>query len=481
MVCRQCSTGETVFRHCNNLAYLTMSINWTPALLKEILEKTRNDTSLGLLTKKFVDVLRKAPDKSVDLNRAAQQLSVQKRRIYDITNILEGIGLVEKIARNYIKWREVDTEHDSKLENNHRFLEQLRTEISMLKDKEDKIDQQMEKCREELQLITRDNATVSTLTCLTDAYVTLSDIEGIEEFNDQSIIIIQASPGTILEVPYPDEEIQLYLRGSEKPPQVNWIYRNPNQDALLVKKLTHDVYSGIHGNQQKKATADDLIQQAMDMDASWFSDGLPVAPIPIPLSDQSLSRGDEVLGQKSQFQFQLDERFNPDTLEGQQHMHNNVPGSLQSFAREQSRDQQQPIDVDFWGQVNDLQQNVPFEQLALDLMLNPPMQLPREINNNAELQKEFPMTEENLPFCVLRSLFSQYPPQNTPQPIGNEQYETMATNTQDFPPTPSDSDSSQGSPLDDIDDVTLNPLSPFMSDDMYYYTMTETQGLADFF
>lgn len=82
-----------------------MSINWTPALLREILEKTRNDTSLGLLTKKFVEILRRDPNRSMDLNYAAEELSVQKRRIYDITNILEGIGLVEKTARNHIKWR----------------------------------------------------------------------------------------------------------------------------------------------------------------------------------------------------------------------------------------------------------------------------------------------------------------------------------------------------------------------------------------
>jgi len=85
-----------------------MNVNWTPSLLREILDKTRNDTSLGLLTKKFVDVLRKAPSKPVDLNEAAERLAVQKRRIYDITNILEGIGLVEKIARNLIKWRSVN-------------------------------------------------------------------------------------------------------------------------------------------------------------------------------------------------------------------------------------------------------------------------------------------------------------------------------------------------------------------------------------
>ena len=31
----------------------------------------------------------------------------QKRRIYDITNVLEGIGLIEKRTKNSIKWLSV--------------------------------------------------------------------------------------------------------------------------------------------------------------------------------------------------------------------------------------------------------------------------------------------------------------------------------------------------------------------------------------
>ena len=35
-------------------------------------------------------------------------LRVQKRRIYDITNVLEGIGLIKKGGKNYIKWNGAD-------------------------------------------------------------------------------------------------------------------------------------------------------------------------------------------------------------------------------------------------------------------------------------------------------------------------------------------------------------------------------------
>lgn len=69
------------------------------------MERTRYDTSLGLLTKKFVGLLQSSPDGVVDLNVASDCLDVQKRRIYDITNVLEGIGILEKKSKNNIQWR----------------------------------------------------------------------------------------------------------------------------------------------------------------------------------------------------------------------------------------------------------------------------------------------------------------------------------------------------------------------------------------
>lgn len=65
----------------------------------------RYDNSLGLLTRKFVQLLKDSPNGTIDLNEASTKLEVQKRRIYDITNVLEGIGLIEKKSKNIIQWR----------------------------------------------------------------------------------------------------------------------------------------------------------------------------------------------------------------------------------------------------------------------------------------------------------------------------------------------------------------------------------------
>ena len=49
--------------------------------------------------------LQEAEEGLLDLKVAADMLQVkQKRRIYDITNVLEGIGLIEKRNKNCIQW-----------------------------------------------------------------------------------------------------------------------------------------------------------------------------------------------------------------------------------------------------------------------------------------------------------------------------------------------------------------------------------------
>nr|GMD69581.1 transcription factor E2FB-like [Ipomoea batatas] len=64
--------------------------------------------NVGLLTKKFINLIKHSEDGILDLNNAADTLEVQKRRIYDITNVLEGIGLIEKKLKNRIQWKGLD-------------------------------------------------------------------------------------------------------------------------------------------------------------------------------------------------------------------------------------------------------------------------------------------------------------------------------------------------------------------------------------
>jgi len=70
----------------------------------ERLDSSRAERSLGQLTKQFIRLLKEEKG-TLDLNNTADKLNVQKRRIYDITHVLEGIDLIEKFKKNNVRWK----------------------------------------------------------------------------------------------------------------------------------------------------------------------------------------------------------------------------------------------------------------------------------------------------------------------------------------------------------------------------------------
>ncbi len=66
----------------------------------------RSDKSLTQLTERFMEELRQSSEHVVDLNTVTSKLQVGKRRIYDITLVLEGVGLIVKHTKNTValKW-----------------------------------------------------------------------------------------------------------------------------------------------------------------------------------------------------------------------------------------------------------------------------------------------------------------------------------------------------------------------------------------
>ncbi|CAI8043574.1 Transcription factor E2F1 [Geodia barretti] len=106
----------------------------------------RTETSLGTLTKRFCDLLHASPDGVLDLNEAAETLHVQKRRIYDITNVLEGVGLITKASKNHIRWKASDPEEIYKI---HERKQQLQRS----QERESQLDQLISICKQELNLL----------------------------------------------------------------------------------------------------------------------------------------------------------------------------------------------------------------------------------------------------------------------------------------------------------------------------------------
>ncbi|MEQ2218821.1 E2F transcription factor 3, partial [Xenoophorus captivus] len=115
----------------------------TPRTPKSPHEKTRYDTSLGLLTKKFVDLLAQSSDGVLDLNLAAETLQVQKRRLYDITNVLEGIHLIKKKSKNNIQWMGCSL---LEVEGALSQRQSLTAEVSALSEEEQRLEQLIQRC-----------------------------------------------------------------------------------------------------------------------------------------------------------------------------------------------------------------------------------------------------------------------------------------------------------------------------------------------
>ncbi|XP_060169904.1 transcription factor E2FB-like isoform X1 [Lycium barbarum] len=158
----------------------------------------RYDSSLGLLTKKFINLIKHAEDGMLDLNKAADTLEVQKRRIYDITNVLEGIGLIEKKLKNRIQWKGLDVTKPGEADQS---VASLQAEVENLTIKEQRLDDQIKEMQEKLRDLSEDENNQRWL------FVTEDDIKSLPCFQNETLIAIKAPHGTTLEVPDPDEAV----------------------------------------------------------------------------------------------------------------------------------------------------------------------------------------------------------------------------------------------------------------------------------
>ncbi|KAK4791040.1 hypothetical protein SAY86_031453 [Trapa natans] len=163
----------------------------------------RYDSSLGLLTRKFINLIKHAEDGILDLNKAAETLQVQKRRIYDITNVLEGIGLIEKELKNRIQWKGLDA---SMKGDTNESAGKMIAEVDALTIEEHRLDQGIREMQERLRGLTEDEDNQRWL------FITEDDIKGLPCFQNETLIAIKAPHGTTLEVPDPDEEVDYLQR-----------------------------------------------------------------------------------------------------------------------------------------------------------------------------------------------------------------------------------------------------------------------------
>ncbi|XP_062934653.1 transcription factor E2F6 [Cynocephalus volans] len=171
-------------------------------------KRPRFDVSLVYLTRKFMDLVRSAPGGILDLNKVATKLGVRKRRVYDITNVLDGIDLVEKKSKNHIRWIGSDLNSFGAVPQQKKLQE----ELSDLSAMEDALDELIKDCAQQLFELTDDKENERL------AYVTYQDIHSIQAFHEQIVIAVKAPAETRLDVPAPREDsITVHIRSTKGP------------------------------------------------------------------------------------------------------------------------------------------------------------------------------------------------------------------------------------------------------------------------
>ncbi|XP_060042555.1 transcription factor E2F6 isoform X1 [Erinaceus europaeus] len=192
-------------------------------------KRPRFDVSLVYLTRKFMDLVRSAPGGILDLNKVATKLGVRKRRVYDITNVLDGIDLVEKKSKNHIRWIGSDLSNFGAVPQQKK----LQDELSDLSAMEDALDELIKDCAQQLFALTDDKENERL------AYVTYQDIHSIQAFHEQIVIAVKAPAETRLDVPAPREDsITVHIRSTNGPIDV---YLCEVEQGHSSKKTPEDV------------------------------------------------------------------------------------------------------------------------------------------------------------------------------------------------------------------------------------------------
>ncbi|XP_062872052.1 transcription factor E2F1 [Trichomycterus rosablanca] len=237
-------------------------------------EKSRYDTSLNLTTKRFLDLLAQSTDGVVDLNWASQVLDVQKRRIYDITNVLEGIHLISKKSKNNIQWlgNRIDGATVAR-------YQELQREVSELTEAEDKLDELISKSSLQLRLLTEESENKML------GYVRCQDLRSTVDPPDQIVIVIRPPPETQMTVTDASQGYQISLKSTKGP-----------IDVFICPEDSSGVCSPVTGPSPAKSSTRSPARLALSAQEGKSSLlALPSAS-PLPLSNETESFLDPLSG-----------------------------------------------------------------------------------------------------------------------------------------------------------------------------------------
>ncbi|XP_066481902.1 transcription factor E2F1 [Tiliqua scincoides] len=249
-------------------------------------EKSRYETSLNLTTKRFLELLSQSSDGVVDLNWAAEVLKVQKRRIYDITNVLEGIQLITKKSKNHIQWLGSRCVGASSSKTPG-----LMKELQDLQVAEQQLDNLIQMCTTQFKLLTEDPENKHS------AYVTCQDLRSIADPSEQLVMVIKAPQETQMQVSDPAEAFQIGVKSTQGPIDV---FLCPEESSEVCSPTKNPLKEGVEEASaepsQAAATVPVLLNPSQEMNLPLLSgvqepllSGDSALPLKCPTDDVSLS------------------------------------------------------------------------------------------------------------------------------------------------------------------------------------------------
>ena len=157
-------------------------------------KRLRQENSLGELTINFIDYVKTKGLELININEIVKKLKVKKRRIYDITNVLEGIGYIKKLGKNQIKWIKTDFLNENIILNyNNEDSNKINKFIELQKENE-KLDLFLKEINLEFEKINEKPETKNY------AYVTYDDLKNLADNNNNKMIAIKAPIDTSIEI-----------------------------------------------------------------------------------------------------------------------------------------------------------------------------------------------------------------------------------------------------------------------------------------
>ena len=159
-------------------------------------EDSCQENSLGQLTKNFINYIKTTGKKAININDLVDELQVKKRRIYDITNVLQGIGYLQKSGKNEIVWtKTIGNKAKSKKKlsqkkvNNKQKINKEQLELE-----KEQYESEINNYKEEFNSIAKKNEFAKY------GYITIDDLKKFSLDEKVDLLIIKATKGTIMNI-----------------------------------------------------------------------------------------------------------------------------------------------------------------------------------------------------------------------------------------------------------------------------------------